>query len=1204
MRNLRCGVSRLTIVAVVSSLGTPLPALAASFDVPAGTADNVAKTVSNDDIGTIAATGSLTAATAITWSGGSASPGVAIINSGTVTGNTRALDSSGGLGTGSITVHNNAGALITATGNDGWRINNTITTGTVTLNNAGTFVSAGGQALDWAAVTSSTANIRIINNATGTIRSTSSDAIRPGSGNIQITNSGLIESTPGNQRGINLEHPGSIANVTSFLVTNNAGASILSGDDAIRITAATTAAASGTFVIDNAGLIRSSSGQAIDFDNLSQATSITIINRATGVIQSNGNDALRPGNGATITNFGQIISNATVGTPFGVDNRPAGNDAIAFNARSGAVTNTTGGLISGFRHGISVDAGNSVTVVNEAGASIIGRNGSGFGSDGNGTVVNYGLISGDNTNGGTTMNVDGDGVDIDGIGSVTNYGTIRGTGASGVDSGGRTNGSEGVALGGGTIINAAGALISGANAGILVDDGANGSAFGATTITNAGTIQGLNGFGIRFVGNFNDTITNTGTISGTNGLAIDMGAGNDTLNLGTGSNIIGQIDGGAGSDTINLSGTGLLTNTVNFETLNMQSGSWTLSGANTFSSGLNVLGGSLTIASGASITSSVVNSASLTNNGTVTGTATNNSGATLTNASTWNGNVTNNGGAILSNAGTWNGNVTSAGAFVNNGTVNGAFASNGGTLSGNGRLNGNVTLNGGTLSPGNSVGTLTINGSLVLTSATTYLVEVSSAGADRVNVTGSATLGGAGVTLNAASGSLFGRYTILNAAGGVSGTFGPVASSQNVSTALNYDANNVFLDIRAVLGTGSGLNQNQQAVATTINSFANGGGLLPTGFGNLFSLTGTTLANALTQLSGEVATGTQQTTFDAMDKFVNVMTDPFMGTRAGGSPQMGATSYADEDPSLAYAAKRKRNGAERDAYAAFKAPPRAVPFEQRWSVWGAGYGGTAQTDGDAAVGSQKLTNHIYGGAAGFDYRLDPNTLVGFALGGAGTNFGLANGLGGGRSEMFQAGLHGRHTSGPAYVSGAVAWGWQDITTNRTALGNSYRANFDANAITGRLEGGWRFAYGTSGLTPYAAGQVTSFFLPGYAEQLTAGVNTFALNYADKDVTASRTELGLRGDTSFTAADAVVTLRGRAAWAHNFNTDRSISAIFQTLPASGFTVFGVSPTPNSALVSAGAEAKWLNGFSVAATFEGEFSGRTESYAGKGTLRYQW
>ena len=129
-------------------------------------------------------------------------------------------------------------------------------------------------------------------------------------------------------------------------------------------------------------------------------------------------------------------------------------------------------------------------------------------------------------------------------------------------------------------------------------------------------------------------------------------------------------------------------------------------------------------------------------------------------------------------------------------------------------------------------------------------------------------------------------------------------------------------------------------------------------------------------------------------------------------------------------------------------------------------------------------------------------------------------------------------------------------------------------------------------------------LPAYAEQVVAGVNTFALAYADKDVTASRTELGLRADTSFGMRDAIVTLRGRAAWAHNFNTDRGVSAIFQTLPASAFTVNGAAQARDSALVSASAETRWLNGFSVAATFEGEFSNNSESYAGKGIVRYQW
>ncbi len=33
-------------------------------------------------------------------------------------------------------------------------------------------------------------------------------------------------------------------------------------------------------------------------------------------------------------------------------------------------------------------------------------------------------------------------------------------------------------------------------------------------------------------------------------------------------------------------------------------------------------------------------------------------------------------------------------------------------------------------------------------------------------------------------------------------------------------------------------------------------------------------------------------------------------------------------------------------------------------------------------------------------------------------------------------------------------------------------------------------------------------------------------------------------------------------------------------------------------------KGLNGFSLAATFEAEFSDVTRSYAGKGVLRYEW
>jgi uncharacterized protein with beta-barrel porin domain len=289
-----------------------------------------------------------------------------------------------------------------------------------------------------------------------------------------------------------------------------------------------------------------------------------------------------------------------------------------------------------------------------------------------------------------------------------------------------------------------------------------------------------------------------------------------------------------------------------------------------------------------------------------------------------------------------------------------------------------------------------------------------------------------------------------------------------------------------------------------------------------------------------------------------------------------------------------------------KAP---VAFQPRWSVWAAGFGGSQTTDGNAVVGSNQTTSRVFGTAVGADYLLAPGTLAGFALAGGGTNFGV-DGLGGGRSDLFQAGAYLHHSNGPAYVTAALAYGWQDVTTDRavTIAGIDHvHAEFNANAWSGRLEGGYRFVapwIGGIGLTPYAAGQATTFDLPAYAEQVISGGPAFALNYAARDVTDARTELGLRADKSFAQQNGLLTLRGRFAWAHDYDPDRSVAATFQALPGASFVVNGAALARDSALTTVSAEMKWLNGWSAAATFEGEFSNVTRSYAGKGVVRYVW
>jgi uncharacterized protein with beta-barrel porin domain len=295
----------------------------------------------------------------------------------------------------------------------------------------------------------------------------------------------------------------------------------------------------------------------------------------------------------------------------------------------------------------------------------------------------------------------------------------------------------------------------------------------------------------------------------------------------------------------------------------------------------------------------------------------------------------------------------------------------------------------------------------------------------------------------------------------------------------------------------------------------------------------------------------------------------------------------------------------RDAFAAI---PPAVPtsFEQRWNVWAAGFGGSQTSSGNTALGSNGATSRLFGAAAGADYWFSRHTLAGFALAGGGTNFSIVNG-GTGRSDLFQAGAFVRHHNGPAYLSAALAYGWQDITTDRTvtiAGIDRLQARFNASTFAGRIEGGYRFATPWMGVTPYAAGQATAFQLPAYAESVFSGANTFALSHGAKTVTATRSELGLRTDRSWAVNDAILTLRGRAAWAHDFNPDRAVAATFQALPGASFVVNGAAQARDAALTTASAEVKWRNGFAVGATFEGEFSGVSRSYAGKGIVRYVW
>ncbi|MGT2436145.1 autotransporter domain-containing protein [Bradyrhizobium betae] len=110
--------------------------------------------------------------------------------------------------------------------------------------------------------------------------------------------------------------------------------------------------------------------------------------------------------------------------------------------------------------------------------------------------------------------------------------------------------------------------------------------------------------------------------------------------------------------------------------------------------------------------------------------------------------------------------------------------------------------------------------------------------------------------------------------------------------------------------------------------------------------------------------------------------------------------------------------------------------------------------------------------------------------------------------------------------------------------------------------------------------------------------------AGRTVTDPRSELGFRTDKSYALPGAVLTLRGRQAWMHDYNPDQSVGATFTALPGAFFVVNGAAQPRDAWLSMAAAEVKFMTGWSLAASLDSQWAPHATSYAGKDSVRYRW
>lgn len=706
-------------------------------------------------------------------------------------------------------------------------------------------------------------------------------------------------------------------------------------------------------------------------------------------------------------------------------------------------------------------------------------------------------------------------------------------------------GAIGISIGAGAASNQVNILSSGfVKSGNVAAIDLSGAADG-NVINNAGTISSASGTAI--IGSNNqDTVINVGTIQTSASTAVDLKDGNDVFELRAGSNVMGYVKAGNGTDTLRLGGTA--NNTFDLATFG-------------FSSQFQEF---------------EVLEKTGSSSWTLTG-------------------ITMDATATM--------NVQAGTLIVNGMMANIATTVSGGTLGGSGMIGSLNVLSGGTVAPGN-LGQLAVNGNATFNTGSTYAVSVNAAGQSDKIAAVTATLNGGTVAVTTLAGAYnpSTQYTILSTTTGVTGSFSGVTVSgynpQLFASSLSYDGFSVFLTLNynnaAFLSLAQ--TQNQKAVAGALSAF---GPNLPF----LSSFAGQSdaqLRYSLDQLSGEAATGAQQGAFQFTSQFLGLMLDPFVGGRSGMSTGDTALGFSPEraalpdDIALAY---NKVLGTP-----AMKAPA----FAERWTAWGTAFGGTNRTGGDPVViGSHDLGARAGGVAAGADYHFGRDALVGFALSGGGTKWDLAQAIGGGKSDAIQAGVYTAVRTGPAYFAASLAVANHWMSTDRLApFGNQLTAKFDAQTVGGRIEGGYRFATPIGGFTPYVAAQAQAFRTPTYTEADLAG-SGFGLTYQGRTASDTRSELGARFDrATLVTPNSVLTLRGRAAWAHDWVSDPTLVAAFQTLPGASFIVNGATPAKDTALASAGAELKFSNGVALSAKFDGEFAARSTTYSGTASLRYAW
>ncbi|MCH7416242.1 autotransporter domain-containing protein [Pseudomonas mosselii] len=573
----------------------------------------------------------------------------------------------------------------------------------------------------------------------------------------------------------------------------------------------------------------------------------------------------------------------------------------------------------------------------------------------------------------------------------------------------------------------------------------------------------------------------------------------------------------------------------------LDAGTLILAGANTYSGGTTVSGGTL-VGNTTSLQGNILNNANLVfaqgSNGTFNGTLS----GTGTTTKQGGGTLLLTGNQPFSGAFNVNQGVLQVGDAAHPGSTLGAqvTVANGAALTGNGTVAG--LTNNGTVLPG-PAGNLNVSGNFTNGATGTLVIDLATSPVNYLNVGGTANLGGSLMVANLASGN--GQYTVVSAAGGVTGTFATtnLANSAFLNSSLNYGANQVTLSVSRngtsfadVAATG-----NQRGVATALSSAGAPAELV----NNVLPLDRQAAQAAFDSLSGEIHASTATVLIEDSRYVRDAVNDRLR--------QADCSNQDDPRRTLAPTANQQltSEGCQGQAVG-----------------WIRAIGGWGTYDGSSSHAS--VDRDLSGFMLGVDRALDDQWKVGAAAGYTRSSIDAHRRRSDATVDSYHLTTYLGYQLDAFAARMGVAYSWHDIDTKRDVTVGSYddrlKAKYKARSAQVFGEVGYAIDAGGIALEPFAGLAYVNYDSDTAHEKGGAGRLE---GKVDQDVTFST--LGVRaGKRILLDNGSTVTPRLSVGWRHAFGDDKPDADLRFVGGGAGFSTEGVPIAKDAAVVEAGVD----------------------------------